>query len=81
MGKLSKEVKSEIRKYINHAKKMQECRERIEKHFMELGIDMKVCPNTAGEDLIGGTITDCIIDAGLDHDFKNTVKEIESILP
>ena len=80
MEKLTKEVKNEIRKYINHAKKMQECRENIEKYFMKNGIDMKFSHNTDDEDFVGGTITDCIIDAGLDHNFKNTVEEIEKII-
>lgn len=80
MDKLTKEIKSEIRKYINYAKKMQECRENIEAYFLSIGIDLTVCHNSDDEDSKGAMITDCLVDAGSDYDFKNTVKEIEKII-
>lgn len=80
MKKLPSKIKNEIKKYINYAKKMQECRENIEKHFIEIGIDMTVCSNTDNEDLAGAMITDCLIDSGSDYNFKGTVQEIEKII-
>lgn len=75
MEKLPKEVKADIRKFINASKKAQEYRDRIERYFKSIGI------NTDFDcSLDGGAIIDCLIDASTDYNFKESVELIEGIL-